>query len=616
MRMKGRDIILALLTVLLIAALAGYLMTRESADSRAARQAANKPVPAPAKLVDQAPLETAHSLALVASTAEEQKLAADAYRLADKEVDLSFASALQFAELHPALENSTTKEINDRISRMSDRLQGAQQSVTRLTAQTSTPAGKNNQTLQQQLEVAQARVALLQDALADAREDLMRAGGDPQAQIKQELEEHEALAHNSPQASSATASKPATLSIAGNLLAQFKSWRSLRNNYQRLVQAQQQAGNYAAILTRKHEALEKGMTDVLGSDDESADDQGTPAPNQDSGQSSAAQVKKLTGMSKDSRLMAQYDKRIQAEEQLAVIYDQWSGIVKAQERAALHAMLRSLLLILLALIGIVLAEGFIERFYMSMGPDRRRLGTMRLVLRFISQMIGVLVILLVVFGLPSQLSTVLALGAAGLTVALKDFIVAFFGWFVLMGRHGIRAGDWVEINGIGGEVVEVGLLRTILLETGNWNDAGHPTGRTVSFVNSYAIEGHYFNFTTAGQWLWDELDVLIPTGEDPYYLTTSVLKLVAEQTQKDCAEAESEWQHAAKRSSIQNFSAQPAIDVRPTSLGVNLVVRYVVNAHNRYEVRTRLYQAIVELLHTDKSGRVPAAPLPANPVQP
>ena len=82
---------------------------------------------------------------------------------------------------------------------------------------------------------------------------------------------------------------------------------------------------------------------------------------------------------------------------------------------------------------------------------------MRLVLRFVSQLIGVLIILLVLFGAPSQLSTVLALAGAGLTVALKDFIVAFFGWFVLMGRHGIRAGDWVEINGIGGEVVEVGL---------------------------------------------------------------------------------------------------------------------------------------------------------------
>ena len=52
-----------------------------------------------------------------------------------------------------------------------------------------------------------------------------------------------------------------------------------------------------------------------------------------------------------------------------------------------------------------------------------------------AQLIGVLVILLVLFGPPSQLSTVLALAAAGLTVALKDFIVAFFGWFVLMGRR-------------------------------------------------------------------------------------------------------------------------------------------------------------------------------------
>jgi small-conductance mechanosensitive channel len=299
-------------------------------------------------------------------------------------------------------------------------------------------------------------------------------------------------------------------------------------------------------------------------------------------------------------LLAEYDKRIQAEQQLVTLYGQWNDILVVQRRMALHAIFRSLLWIALALIGLILAEGLIERFYVGLGPDRRRLGIMRLVLRFISQLLGVLVILLVLFGPPSQLSTVIALAAAGLTVALKDFIVAFFGWFVLMGRHGIRAGDWVEINCVGGEVVEVGLLRTILLETGNWNDAGHPTGRKVSCVNSFAIEGQYFNFTTAGQWLWDELDVLIPAGENPYYLTNSVLKLVSEQTTADAALAEQEWQRVTHRSAIQTFSAAPAINVKPTNLGVNLVVRYVVNAHNRYEVRTRLYQAVVELLHGNK----------------
>lgn len=605
MRITLRNATLLGLVVLLIAALVGFVLTREMAP------APSKPADAktqPARLVEQSPVETAHSVAAIASTAPEQKLAQEAYRIADQEVDMAFASALQSTELHPPAQNSATKELNQRIQRMADRLQSVQQNVQRLTALIATPRDANNQAIQQQLELAQARATLLQDALDDAKEDLVRVGGDPQAEIKQELEEHEAQQHGGSGPAANASSKPTSLAVAGNLVSQFQTWRRLRMNYARVLAAQQQAETYVATLTRKHQALEKGMTDVLGDEDDSPDDGSTPAAGQPQ---QSATVSQMAAMSKNSKLMAQYDRRIQDEQQLSAIYGQWAGIVGLQIRAELHGILRSLLLIVLALIGIVLAEGFVERFYMKLGPDRRRMGTMRLVLRFASQLIGVLVILLILFGPPSQLSTVLALGAAGLTVALKDFLVAFFGWFVLMGRHGIRAGDWVEINGIGGEVVEVGVLRTILLETGNWNDAGHPTGRKVSFVNSYAIEGHYFNFTTAGQWLWDELDVLIPAGEDPYYLTNSVLKLVGDQTRADAVLAEEEWRNATRRSAFQGFSAAPAIEVRPTNLGVNLVVRYVVNAHNRYEVRTRLYQAIVELLHGDRAAHAVEQQLPA-----
>ena len=121
-----------------------------------------------------------------------------------------------------------------------------------------------------------------------------------------------------------------------------------------------------------------------------------------------------------------------------------------------------------------------------------------------------------IFGVPNNFGTVAALAGAGITVAMKDFIVGFFGWFILMGKNGIHPGDWVEINGVGGEVLEVGLLHTVLLETGSWADAGHPTGRKVTFVNSYAIEGHYFNFSTSGQWLWDELQIQVPSAKDPF----------------------------------------------------------------------------------------------------
>jgi small-conductance mechanosensitive channel len=195
------------------------------------------------------------------------------------------------------------------------------------------------------------------------------------------------------------------------------------------------------------------------------------------------------------------------------------------------------------------------------------------------------------------MSTILGLAGAGLTVALKDFIVGFFGWFVLMGKNGIRVGDWVEINGVVGEVVEVNWLRTVLLETGNWTDSGHPTGRKVAFVNSFAIEGHFFNFSTSGQWLWDELELSIPPDKDPYAVIEEIQKLIEKETAANAQKAEQEWQHSTSRYRVQSVSAKPAINLRPTGAGVEVHLRYITNANERYAMRAHLYQVLVELLH-------------------
>src|ERR1019366_4687804 len=99
--------------------------------------------------------------------------------------------------------------------------------------------------------------------------------------------------------------------------------------------------------------------------------------------------------------------------------------------------------------------------------DGQRLHQLRVIARITLQVVAVLLILLILFGPPTQLSTIIGLVTAGLTVAMKDFIVAFFGWFTLMGKNGIRVGDWVEIEGVSGEVIESGLLNTELLELRN-----------------------------------------------------------------------------------------------------------------------------------------------------
>src|SRR5262249_4897616 len=160
-------------------------------------------------------------------------------------------------------------------------------------------------------------------------------------------------------------------------------------------------------------------------------------------------------------------------------YGQWIGVVAGQQRALVHGGLIGVIVILaICLVGLFL-DDWIARLLGRMSLDRRQGETLRATVGVTLQVIGVLFILLVIFGPPTQLGTILGLAGAGLTVALKDFIVGFLGWFVLMGKNGIRLGDWVEINGVTGEVVQLGMFQTVLLETGNWTDSGHPTGRRV-----------------------------------------------------------------------------------------------------------------------------------------
>jgi len=254
--------------------------------------------------------------------------------------------------------------------------------------------------------------------------------------------------------------------------------------------------------------------------------------------------------------------------------------------------------VLAALLVLLCLDRWLERLLGRARIDRRQLSTLRSVIGVALQLIGILLILLVLIGVPGQIGTMLGIVGAGLTVALKDFIVAFIGWFVLMGRNGMRVGDWVEIKGVSGEVVELNMFHTVLLETGNWTDAGHPTGRRVTFTNSFAIEGHYFNFSTTGQWLWDELLVVVPYGRDPHAIGDAILREVTDATANDSRQAEEEWRRASRGQRGSGIAVKPSIAIRPDSggVGAQVVVRYVTRASERYALRARLYQSAVQLL--------------------
>ena len=159
--------------------------------------------------------------------------------------------------------------------------------------------------------------------------------------------------------------------------------------------------------------------------------------------------------------------------------------------------------------------------------------------------------------------------------------------------------------------MEIGLLRTAMLETGNWTDKGHPTGRRVTFINSFAIKGQYFNFSTNGQWMWDEIALSIPADDVTYQRMELIRQAVLKETDKDAQVAAAEWKRATLPNGLGlgQFTVSPAVDMRPTRSGVEIIVRYVTRATNRFEMRHRLYQCVLEALQKPLT-HVSAAPEP------
>jgi small-conductance mechanosensitive channel len=595
--MKTTQKIALIVLIVLVGAVAyGYLRTGQPANGTASKAA----VGVQTTLVDQSPMRIAQKLTRLADTSEEQALSREAIRLADHEMDLAYESARRNAEAHPPALSPGAKDIQARLEK-AQALQKADQALAdQLKAEEAKASGSKKDTLNDRLEEVKAQLESDEDEVDDARQDLIQAGGDAKGRADQIAQEHDALSH---EVDTAVPSYPAPLPDQFGLVHQYRQWSTLRQAREMLEQAKQTALNEAAGLAAMHDALDKRIDAAKEASPDLAAHAKKAAPGapaasrkERSHEESAEVLAKMKEIVLDQKDLTNFDKRADYERRRAAVYAQWSDLVAARQREVLHRALLGVLIVLGILLVGVFFDSWLERLLGKLSLDRRQVETLRTVTRVAVQVAAVLLILLVIIGPPGQVGTFLGLAGAGLTVALKDFIVAFIGWLVLMGKNGIRLGDWVEINGVTGEVVELNMFHTVLLETGNWTDSGHPTGRRVTFTNSFAIEGHYFNFSTSGQWLWDELQVVLPTGQDPYPIIDAIQKRVAEATSDSTKLAEQEWKTAARSRDMSALSAAPAINVKPVIGGVEIAVRYITRANERYQLRAKLYQAAVDLL--------------------
>ena len=533
-------------------------------------------------VVDQSSLATAEQLVRMPTTADERPLAEDALRTADNEMDLAFAQAVRRTFNQPRTSSAATKEADTRLQAALHALALDQARDTALTAELRRANAAAAEPLNDQLNLVRAQTALDQDDADDARQDLQRAGGDPQGRMQAVIAEHDAASKSSDSVHVVVTNS----ADAPGLVRRVQALQALTAKKSLLRKAKHTADSLAAHFKERHDSVEARAA-------ASARNAVTANISHDS---SAALLASAQSRAFDSKLRATLDQRVDNQHRLSDTYTAWLAVLGTQERGIINQALRSVALIFVIILAALLLTRWIEHILGTRAIDRRRMQTLYMVIRVSMQVLAVLLVLLVIFGPPNNLGTILGLAGAGLTVALKDFILGFAGWFVLMGRNGIRIGDLVEINGVTGEVVELGMFYTSLLETGDWTESGHPTGRRVTFTNGFAIEGHYFNFSTSGRWLWDDVRIVVPSGRDPYAIATELRKEIETATAESAREAEEEWKEVRRPAQTVAPTAAASVSLRPVSGGVEITIRYITRPADRDEVRGKLYHMAVDLL--------------------
>jgi small-conductance mechanosensitive channel len=536
-------------------------------------------------LVDLSPWQTAQALAPLAVSAEETEFAREAERLADHDGDQAFAVALRQASLlarHRSLTGDALA-LSQKVSQLEDQVKQDQAQVDLLTPKAAAADGQPT-SASDDLESAKAQLGLDGDDLSEARLELERATGDNSREIQAELTAHETLMRKYDSAAPG-GQQVAILSVKrhGTLAARIGAWFAQRSRIQLLQQAIGQTESDIKALTAERNALK------------AANDASAAAPISPTADH-AARLALIRDRSANHQILGIHDDRLQTKQQLAAVYGKWSAQVLLQRRIVIHMILQSLMLIAVIAICMVLVDALVRRLMSNPALDRRQAHILRNIVETGVQAIGCVLILLVIFGIPEQAPTILGLGTAALTISLQDFILAFLGWFVLVGKNGIHVGDAVEIDGVCGEVSEVGLFTTTLLETGSLTAKGHLTGRRISFINSFAIRGKYFNFSTLGQWMWDEIAVTIPATGDIHALTERIQKAVVAETQADARAAEQDWKRGRRDLRAGGFSTDATLSLHPSATGIDIEVRYVTRAAERFAVRDRLNKCLVNLL--------------------
>jgi len=187
----------------------------------------------------------------------------------------------------------------------------------------------------------------------------------------------------------------------------------------------------------------------------------------------------------------------------------------------------------------------------------------------------------------------LGVAGAGIAFALQEVIASFAGWLAIMFGGFYNTGDRVQLGGIKGDVMDIGVLRTTIMETGQWVDGDLYNGRIVLIANSYVFKEPVFNYSGDFPFLWDEIKIPIQYGSN-YDLAKEIILNAGIEVAGDLTVTSKEkWHSLQNKYRLEDAQTEPMVSLVANGNWAEYTLRYVVGYKKRRLTKTALFTKIL-----------------------
>lgn len=235
---------------------------------------------------------------------------------------------------------------------------------------------------------------------------------------------------------------------------------------------------------------------------------------------------------------------------------------------------------------------FARKMIQRTTSDQILLYRSRKITRYTSYFLIFLLAIFTFVGEIKYFTIAIGIMSAGVALALQEVILSIAGWIAILSSNMYKTGDRIEINQIKGDVIDIGITRTTLMEIGVWVSSDNYSGRIVQVSNAFVFKGTVHNYSTDFPFVWDEINLPVQYGSD-LALADEIIRRTAEENLMDYTEiAKKEWKQLVKKYLIENANVEPTLTLKLTDNWIEFNFRYVVDYKKRRMTKDKLYQEI------------------------